>query len=199
MTQHRDDQGPAMLDALIDAITVDANSDDERLWAFRQAFEDTIVVPCDAFVIGEPVSVRAFDYDGNERRGLTATCCRAEWCRGRGGGLRRGPCSERRWRTLPCGVPQMAGARAISARGHPFHAFTPAAHSRADRPRPQRSNRFGGAVSHGQGRALPARGERPRDHTPCEPSLHSGRRCPDTVDSLLRRWHRRRPMRSVSG
>jgi hypothetical protein len=30
MTQHRDDQGPAMLDALIDAITVDANSNDEK-------------------------------------------------------------------------------------------------------------------------------------------------------------------------
>jgi hypothetical protein len=45
MTQHRDDQGPAMLDALIDAITVDANSDDEKLWAFRQAFEDTSLSP----------------------------------------------------------------------------------------------------------------------------------------------------------
>jgi hypothetical protein len=36
MTQHRDDQGPAMLDALIGTITVDAHSDDERLWEFRQ-------------------------------------------------------------------------------------------------------------------------------------------------------------------
>ena len=51
MMDHRDPQGLAMLDALIDAITVDANSDDEKLWAFRQAFEDTIVVPCDAFVV----------------------------------------------------------------------------------------------------------------------------------------------------
>ena len=53
-----------MLDALIDAMTVDANSDVEKLWAFRQAFEDVVVVPCDAFVVGEPVSVRAFDSDG---------------------------------------------------------------------------------------------------------------------------------------
>jgi hypothetical protein len=53
-----------VLDALIDAITVDANSDDEKFWAFRQAFEDVVVVPCDAFVIGELVSVRAFDSDG---------------------------------------------------------------------------------------------------------------------------------------
>ena len=78
MTQHGDDEGPAMLDALIGTITVDADSDDEKLWAFRQAFEDSIAVPCDAFVIGEPVSVRAFDYDGNARRGLTARCCRAD-------------------------------------------------------------------------------------------------------------------------
>ena len=70
MTEHRDHQGLAMLDALIDAITEDANSDDEKLWAFRQAFEDAVVVPCDAFVIGESVSVRAFDYDGNERASL---------------------------------------------------------------------------------------------------------------------------------
>src|SRR5437016_6216421 len=76
--RHRDDQGPAVLDALIEAITVDAHGDDEKLWAFRQAFEDNIVVPCDAFVIGEPVSAIEFDYDGNERRGLTARCRRAD-------------------------------------------------------------------------------------------------------------------------
>ncbi len=33
-------------------------------------------MPADAFVIGEPISVIGFDYDGNERRGLTATCRR---------------------------------------------------------------------------------------------------------------------------
>jgi tetratricopeptide (TPR) repeat protein len=68
------DQALTMLDALIEEITVDAHGDDEKLWAFRQAFEDHIVVPCDAFVIGEPVSLIEFDYDGNERRGLTARC-----------------------------------------------------------------------------------------------------------------------------
>lgn len=34
-------------------------------------------MPFDAVVIGEPVSVVGFDYDGNERRGLTARCRRA--------------------------------------------------------------------------------------------------------------------------
>ena len=47
----------AYLDELIARITVDANTEDEQLWAFRQAFEDDIPVPCDAKVIGEPVQV----------------------------------------------------------------------------------------------------------------------------------------------
>jgi hypothetical protein len=71
-------QAPAPPDALIDAITVDAHGDNEKLWAFRQAFEDHIVVPCDAFVIGEPVSAIAFDYDGNQRRDLIARCRRTD-------------------------------------------------------------------------------------------------------------------------
>lgn len=55
----------AALDAVIEQITVDAAGDDEKLWAFRHALEEHIVVPCDAFVVGEPVSVIGFDYDGN--------------------------------------------------------------------------------------------------------------------------------------
>ena len=62
------------LDRLIEEITIDAYGDDEQLWAFRQAFEDDVALPADGFVIGEPVSVIAVDYDGNERRGLTARC-----------------------------------------------------------------------------------------------------------------------------
>ncbi|MBI4455946.1 MAG: hypothetical protein HY644_08610 [Acidobacteria bacterium] len=68
----RDDS--ASLDELIEEIIVDAYGDDEQLWAFRQALEDNITLPCDGLVIGEPVSVIDFDYDGNERRGLTARC-----------------------------------------------------------------------------------------------------------------------------
>jgi hypothetical protein len=66
------------LDELIDEITIDANGEGEQLWAFRQAFEDDVTVPCDATIIGEPVQVLKFDYDGNERRGLTAMCRRAD-------------------------------------------------------------------------------------------------------------------------
>lgn len=62
------------LDRLIDEIIVDAYGDDEQLWAFRQAFEDHVALPAEAFVVGESVTVMTIDYDGNERRGLTARC-----------------------------------------------------------------------------------------------------------------------------
>lgn len=62
------------LDDLIEEITVDAYGDDEQLWAFRQVLEDEVGLPAAAFVIGAPVSVIEFDYDGNVRRGLTARC-----------------------------------------------------------------------------------------------------------------------------
>lgn len=69
---------PNQLDRLIQEITVDAYGDDEKLWAFRQALEDELTVPCDGYVIGEPVCILAFAYDGNERRGLTARCRRQD-------------------------------------------------------------------------------------------------------------------------
>lgn len=66
------------LDRLIEECTVDAYGEEEQLWAFRQVLEDSIDLPADAFVIGEPVSVIGIDYDGNERRGLTARCRRED-------------------------------------------------------------------------------------------------------------------------
>jgi tetratricopeptide (TPR) repeat protein len=72
------DEDNNVLDELIEEITVDAYGDDEQLWAFRQAFEDDVSLPADGFVIGEPVSLLQIDYDGNERRGLTAKCRRAD-------------------------------------------------------------------------------------------------------------------------
>jgi hypothetical protein len=74
---HRD-KDFAELGDLIKAITVDAYGNDEKLWTFRQAFEDNVTLPADGFVIGEPISVVEIDYDGNERRGLTATCRRED-------------------------------------------------------------------------------------------------------------------------
>ncbi len=68
--------GPKKLDQLIEEITTDAYGQGEQLWAFRQAFENEVDVPCDAELLGEPVEVLKFDFDGNERRGLTAVCRR---------------------------------------------------------------------------------------------------------------------------
>jgi tetratricopeptide (TPR) repeat protein len=74
----RGDSTHKEIEALLEEILVDANGDDEQIWAIRQAFEDQVPLPVDAFVIGEPVSVAAIDYDGNTRRGLTATCRRED-------------------------------------------------------------------------------------------------------------------------
>lgn len=60
------------LDELIEQITVDAYGD-EGYWSFRQAFEDHLVFPALAFVVGTDVTVTDIDFDGDERRGLTAT------------------------------------------------------------------------------------------------------------------------------
>ena len=72
------DRDRALVDELVRQITADAHSDEEKLQAFRQALEDRAGAPCDGFVIGEPISAIAFEYDGNERRGLTARCRRLD-------------------------------------------------------------------------------------------------------------------------
>jgi hypothetical protein len=77
VTRHKRVNNSPELDGLIDEIITDAYGDDEQLWAFRQAFEDNVAMPAEAFVVGEPITVMTIDYDGNERRGLTARCRRA--------------------------------------------------------------------------------------------------------------------------
>ena len=66
------------LDELIDEFTGEAGGEDERILAFLHALEKHVALPCDGFVIGEPVSVVEFDYQGNQRRGLTAKCHRVD-------------------------------------------------------------------------------------------------------------------------
>jgi hypothetical protein len=68
----------AGLDELVETITAASRSQHEQLCAFRQALAEHLVIPYDAFVIGEPVSLISFGYDGNLRRGLTARCRRAD-------------------------------------------------------------------------------------------------------------------------
>ena len=75
MARRQREKSPGVgLDSLINEIIVDAYGEDEQLWAFRQAIEDEVDLPADAFVIGEPVSVIKIDYEGNPLRGLHAVC-----------------------------------------------------------------------------------------------------------------------------
>lgn len=74
----RSDLDLAAVDDLVEQLTAGANGDDENLRAWHQALKDHVAVPCDGFVIGEPVSVVEFAYDGNLRRGLTARCRRQD-------------------------------------------------------------------------------------------------------------------------
>ena len=66
------------LDRDIQQIAGSAQTDDEALRAWQRVFNERVALPCDGFVIGEPVSVVEFCYDGNPRRGLTARCRRAD-------------------------------------------------------------------------------------------------------------------------
>ena len=68
----------AALDALIGDIIVDAHDDDEQLAGFEAVIEDEVLLPADAFVLGEPVSVLKVDYSGSPLRGLTAMCRRED-------------------------------------------------------------------------------------------------------------------------
>ena len=68
----------ASLDEIIDELTAEARSDEERICNFQRALQMHVSLPCDGFVIGEPVKLVSFNYDGNQRRGVTATCRRSD-------------------------------------------------------------------------------------------------------------------------
>jgi hypothetical protein len=56
---------PGSLNDVINELAAEAGSDDERIWNFQQARQENIWLPCEGVVIGEPITVIAFDYDGN--------------------------------------------------------------------------------------------------------------------------------------
>lgn len=58
----RDPEMFTRLDELVERVTTASRSQHEQLCAFRQALANHLVIPCDAFVIGEPVSLIAFDH-----------------------------------------------------------------------------------------------------------------------------------------
>lgn len=64
------------IDSALEEVLIDAYGEDEQLWAFRQFFEDEAEFPFPAEVVGSPVEVIGVDYDGDDRRALTARCRR---------------------------------------------------------------------------------------------------------------------------
>jgi hypothetical protein len=63
------------IDELVDQIAVDAYGD-EGYWSFLQAFDDHLSFPLAATVLGIPALVTKMDFDGDERRGITAIVTR---------------------------------------------------------------------------------------------------------------------------
>jgi hypothetical protein len=63
------------IEELVDQITVDAYGD-EGYWSFLQAFDDPTTFPLAVTIVGVPARVTKVDFDGDERRGLTATVAR---------------------------------------------------------------------------------------------------------------------------
>ena len=72
----RKTRASAAIDALLEDILEDAYGDDEQLWSLRERIAEAFAPPLDVHVVGEPLSLVTVDYDGNERRGLTALCRR---------------------------------------------------------------------------------------------------------------------------
>jgi len=67
---------PDELDRLIEELTIDCYNEDEQLTGFLTGLEEEMTSPVSATVVGAPVEVLAFDYDGDLRHGLTASCRR---------------------------------------------------------------------------------------------------------------------------
>ena len=65
------------IDELLDEILVDAYGDAEQLTAFEVAFSERASFPFPAQIVGTTVDVVKVEFEGDERRGLTAVCRRA--------------------------------------------------------------------------------------------------------------------------
>ena len=113
------------LDDFIDEILVDAHGEHEQLTAFEQAFHDFGRFPMKARIVGAHVEVTRVEFEGDERRGLTAVCRRdGESYRVALADLVPGPLTVETARLLAAyrrwlGLPDAGGARCRST-GHPM-------------------------------------------------------------------------------
>jgi hypothetical protein len=69
---------PASLDNIIGGLMAESRGDGELMGNFREALQKQISPPCEGSVIGEPVVVMEFAYQGDPRRGVTARCRRTD-------------------------------------------------------------------------------------------------------------------------
>lgn len=74
----RKKRSSADVDALLEELLVDAYGDHEQLTALVEGIGDALDFPLDVQVVGEPLSLLAVDYEGNERRGIVARCRRED-------------------------------------------------------------------------------------------------------------------------
>ena len=72
---HFDEEHPD-LDSLIEDITAGRTDDRDIFRSFYRIMTERVELPADAFVIGVPVKVIEFIYEGNQRVGLRARCRR---------------------------------------------------------------------------------------------------------------------------
>lgn len=68
----------AEVDALLESILGDSCGDDEQLTLLAEGIANALDLPQDVRVVGEPLSLVAVSYDGNERRGLVGRCRRED-------------------------------------------------------------------------------------------------------------------------
>jgi hypothetical protein len=64
------------IDRLLEEILVDAYGDSEQLTSFEVAFDELARLPFAARVAGANLEVIKVEFEGDERRGLTAVCRR---------------------------------------------------------------------------------------------------------------------------
>jgi hypothetical protein len=64
------------IDRLLEEILVDAYGDSEQLTSFEVAFDESARLPFAARVVGANLEVVKVEFEGDERRGLTAVCRR---------------------------------------------------------------------------------------------------------------------------
>jgi len=74
----REKRSSAAVDALLEDLLVDAHGDHEQLTALAEGIGDALDFPLDVHVVGEPLSLIAVHYEGNERRGVVARCRRED-------------------------------------------------------------------------------------------------------------------------